>query len=321
VSADFPVIAWFLGDEDVARKRAERDLVDAVFAGASPSFNLAKFSAGDGADRAVEVARTVPMMAKYRVVVIRDMQSATVDLLDDLLAYVEKPNPSTVLILESVKTPPASGGVDRGRRLENAIKKVGQVKRFKTGEQDPVRFVIAAAEEAGCRIERRSAGLLVELVGADLGRLNTEISKVISFVGGDGMISEADVEAVCSLVAEAAIWDLTDAVVRRDPDRALAVAHRMLDTGESSHRLIAMIAWQMRQLITLQDCLRRRVNPKDAGIRMPRHKLELAQSALRSRPIHPARMLDQIARANGDLNRSRAGDRRIFEGLLLQLTA
>ena len=84
MSADFPVIAWFLGDEDVARKRAERDLVDAVFAGASPSFNLAKFSAGDGADRAVEVARTVPMMAKYRVVVIRDMQSATVDLLDDL---------------------------------------------------------------------------------------------------------------------------------------------------------------------------------------------------------------------------------------------
>ena len=39
-------------------------------------------------------------------------------------------------------------------------------------------------------------------------------------------------EAVCSLVAEAAIWDLTDAVVRRDTDKALAVAHRMLDTGE-----------------------------------------------------------------------------------------
>lgn len=321
MNAEFPVMAWFLGDEDVARKRAESELVDAVFGGGSPSFNLAKFSAADGAERAVEVARTVPMMAKHRVVVIRDMQSATVDLLDELLAYAEKPNPSTVLILEGPKTPPASGGVDRGRRLENAIKKVGQVQRFKTGDQDPVRFAMATAEDAGCRIERRSAALLVELVGTDLGRLDTEMNKVIAFVGGEGSISDADVEAVCSLVAEAAIWDLTDAVVRRDPDRALSVAHRMLDTGESSHRLIAMIAWQMRQLITLQDCLRRRVNPRDAGIRMPRHKLELAQSALRSRPIHASRMLDQIARANGDLNRSRAGDRRVFEGLLLQLTA
>ena len=72
------------------------------------------------------------------------------------------------------------------------------------------------------------------------------MSKVVAFVGGEGEIGVEDVEAVCSLVAEAAIWDLTDAVVRRDPDRALAVAHRMLDTGEASHRLIAMIAWQMR---------------------------------------------------------------------------
>jgi len=163
--------------------------------------------------------------------------------------------------------------------------------------------------------------LMVELVGTDLGRIETELSKVIAFVGGEGEIAEADVEAVCSLVAEAAIWDLTDALVRRDADRALAVAHRMLDTGESSHRLIAMVAWQMRQLITLQDCMRQRISPRDAGIRMPRHKLEMAQSALRNRPIHAARMLDQIARANGDLNRSRAGDRRVFEGLLLQLTA
>ena len=179
---------------------------------------------------------------------------------------------------------------------------------------------MSAASEAGCRIDFGTATLLVELVGTDLGRVEAELSKVIAYVGGDGAITATDIEAVCSLVAEAAIWDLTDAVVRRDSDRALAVAHRMLDTGESSHRLIAMIAWQMRQLLTLQDCMRRRINPKDAGIRMPRRKMEMAQSALRSRPIHASRMLDQIAKANGDLNSSRAGDRRIFEGLLLQLT-
>ena len=95
----------------------------------------------------------------------------------------------------------------------------------------------------------------------------------------------------------------------------------MLDTGESVHRLLAMIAWQMRQLITLQDCMRRRMNPKDAGIRMPRFKLEAAERALRNRPISSARMMGDIASANADLNRSRAGDRRVFEGLLLKLTA
>ena len=321
--SDFPQLVFLLGDESIGRKRAETELIAAVFGGASPSFNLATFTASDGAERAIEVARTVPMMAKHRVVVIREVESAGVDLLDALLRYAEKPNPSTVLILNGPKTPPATGGVDRGRRLEGAIKRseFGSVQRFKSGEQDPVRFAVSVAEEAGCRVGHRSASMLVELVGSDLGRIQTEMSKVIAYVGGTGEIGTDDIEAVCSLVAEAAIWDLTDAVVRHDADRALAVAHRMLDTGESSHRLIAMIAWQMRQLITLQDCMRRRVSPKDAGIRMPRRKLESAQAALRNRPIDPARMLDQIAEANGALNRSRAGDRRIFEGLLLKLTA
>lgn len=315
-----PAVALLLGDETVARRKAEQELVDGAFGGAPPSFNLATFSAADGAERAVEVARTVPMMAKRRVVVVREMESAGVDLLDDLLAYAAKPNPSTVLILNGVKTPPATGGVDRGRRLEAAIKKCGHVQRFKTGERDPVRFAVACADEAGCQIDHGAARLLVELVGADLARIQTEMGKVVAYANGAERIGVEAVEAVCSLVAEAAIWDLTDAVVRRDPDKALSVAHRMLDTGESVHRLIAMIAWQMRQLITLQDCMSRRVSPRDAGIRMPRYKLEAAESALRRRPIHAARMMNQIAAANGDLNRSRAGDRRVFEGLLLTLT-
>jgi DNA polymerase-3 subunit delta len=321
VTDSLPPVALLLGDETVARRKAEQELVAAVFGDSPPSFNLATFSASDGAERAVEVARTVPMMAKRRVVIVREMEAAGVELLDELLVYAAKPNPSTVLILNGVKNAPASGGVDRGRRLEGAIKKCGLVQRFKTGERDPVRFAVSSAEEAGCKIDHGAARLLVELVGSDLARIQTEMDKVIAYSDGAERIGVDAVEAVCSLVAEAAIWDLTDAVVRRDADKALSVAHRMMDTGESVHRLIAMIAWQMRQLITLQDCMNRRINPRDAGVRMPRHKLEAAENAIRRRPIHAAQMMNQIAAANGDLNRSRAGDRRVFEGLLLKLTA
>jgi len=112
-----PTIALFLGDETVGRKRAVDALVAAVFDGGPSSFNLATFSAADGAERAVEVAKTVPMMAKHRVVVIGGMESAPVDLLDDLLRYAERPCPSTVMILSGAKNAAAVGGVDRGRKL------------------------------------------------------------------------------------------------------------------------------------------------------------------------------------------------------------
>ena len=321
MSEAFPSVVLFLGDETVGRKRAVEELVAAVFDGKTSSFNHAVFTAADGAERAVEVAKTVPMMANHRVVVVREMETASVELLDDLLSYAQRPNPTTVLILSGTKNAPASGGVDRARRLEAAIKKVGRVERFKTADQDPRRFAVEMAEEAGMRLAPAAADLVVELVGTDLGRVQTEMNKVIAFAGGEGTISTTDVEAVCSLVAEAVIWDLTDAVVRRDADRALVAAHRMLETGEATHRLMAMIAWQMRQLITIQECMRTRVNPMDVGIRMPRRKLNAAQDALRHRPIDAPRMIDKLAQANGELNRSRAGDRRVFEGLLLGLVA
>ena len=167
MSSDIPVAAFFLGDESVGRKRAEESLVHLVFGDSPPSFNLATFTAADGAERAVEVARTVPMMAKHRVVIVRNMESAGVKLLDDLLQYIEKPNPSTVLILNGQKHPGAVGGVDRGRRLEGAIKKVGRVERFKVSEQDPIRFALCHAEEAGCSCDHAAARMLVELVGSE----------------------------------------------------------------------------------------------------------------------------------------------------------
>ena len=315
-----PTIALLLGDETLARKQAEEEWTAKVFGGASPGFNLATFSAADGAERAVEVARTVPMMAKARVVIIRDMEEAPVDLLDALLEYEAKPNPSTLLILNGVKLPAAKGGVDRGRRLEGKLRHSGSVERFKSGSRDPVRFAVERAEESGCKMEMRAARILVELVGSELGRVQTETDKLIAYVDGQGRIGVEDVEAVCSMVAEAIIWDLTDALVRKDPNQALAVAHRLLETGEAPHRLLAMITWQMRQLLSLQECMQRGVSPRDAGIRMPGRKMSAAQDALRRRPLDSTRIFDTLASANRSFNRSRAGDRRVFEGLLLSLS-
>jgi DNA polymerase-3 subunit delta len=315
-----PNVVLLIGDEGLARKEAEEALVSKVFGDASPSFNLATFSASDGAERAVEAARTVPMMAKMRVVIIRDMEQAGVGLLDSLLSYIEKPCPSTVFIMTGIKLPPAKGGVDRGRRLEGRLRKSGHVERFKSGSRDPVRFAVERAQEGGCDLDSRAARLLVELVGGELGRVQTEVDKLAAYVGGEGRIGADDVEAVCSMVAEAIIWDLTDALVRKDPNQALAVSHRLLETGEAPHRLMAMITWQIRQLLALQDCMQQGLSPRDSGIRMPGRKMSAAQDALRRRPMNPEKIFDTLAAANRSMNRSRAGERRVFEGLLLALS-
>ena len=119
---------------------------------------------------------------------------------------------------------------------------------------------------------------------------------------------------MCSLLAEAEIWDLTDAIVARDADKALSTAHRLLEAGKrgEAHRLVSMITWQLRQLLQMQA---------GGQVRMPGWKRSKMEASLRNHPIDPADLFTRMAQANQDMNSHRAGERRILEGLLLDLVS
>lgn len=309
-----------VGDEGLLVRRAEALAEGRALDGVMAAFNHAVFRAGDeGSADALSVARTLPMMSARRVITLRDIHEAPPTLMENLLEYCQDPSPTTVLIITGSAWPKASGGTDWGRRLENKVKKSGYVLRLRSKDQDPVAFAQATADELGCRLARDDARMLVDMVGKDLGRIRRELEKAALFLGGSGEISAQVLEKVCSLLAEAEIWSLTDAVMARDADRALATAHRLLEAGKrgEAHRLVAMVSWQLRQLLTLQQSLD--AGEGGQGVRMPRWKLKAAGEALRRAPLDPARVLERLARANQAMNSHRAGDRRVFEGLLLDL--
>jgi len=317
-----PLVVLLLGEESLLLERARNRVEAAALDGVMPGFNHTSVRAGDdGSSQVLATARTLPMMSPRRVVVLRDVEEADPSLLEALYEYVEGPSPTTVFVATGRKWPKArAGSPDWGRRVENRVKKMGLVVRFKAKDSDPNQFCVQAARELGCELHRDDARLLVEMVGRDLACLQREVEKAVLYVGGSGVIDQTALVEVCSLLAEAVVWELTDAVVQRDPDRALASLHRLLEHGGSSepHRLVSMIAWQVRQLLAVQAAMG---GGKAAGIRMPAWKRRKVEEALRRNPLEPARTLERLARANQDMNSHRAGSRRILEGLVLDLVA
>jgi DNA polymerase-3 subunit delta len=310
-----------LGDEALLVKQAEERLTAKAIEGVMAAFNLSVARAGEeSAAEALSVARTLPMMSARRVVILRDVHEASPALIDALLRYLENPSPSTVLGVFGTGFAKAGDGKDPLKRVEALLKKDGVLVRYRAKDQDPVAFAIETARGLGCSLDRREATLLVELVGKDLGQLRLEIEKACMYLGGQGRLDEAVLGEVCSLLAEAQIWDLTDAVVARDADHALATCLRLMDAkkGGESHRLMAMISWQLRQLLSLQHAMR--TGGGDA-VKMAPWKREKAERALRESPIGTAEVLARLADTNQDMNSHRAGDRRVFEGLLLRLLA
>ncbi len=319
----------FVGDEDLMVKEAADRVVEQALVGGLAAFNHGAFAAGaEDASQALAIARTLPMMGPRRVVEIRHVEEARGPLLEALLDYCQKPSPTTVLVVWGRKWPeatkPQGGGkaVDWGRRAENAARKVGTVQRFRSRDQDPLGFATEEARRLGVRLDGGAARILVELVGRDLGRLRQELAKAADFLDEPGgRITEEVLGEVCSLLAEAEIWDLTNAVVRRRTREALATTHRLLEEGAAPHYLLAMVSWQLRQLLQLQSAMALGVSPKDAGIKGHPRKLQALQQVLRQRRLRPERVFARLAEANQAMNSHRAGGRRIFEGLILDLLA
>ncbi len=313
-------VLLLLGDEAALIADALAELRAQVVPGATAAFNCAVFRAGEGADGALSMARTQPMMARFRFVEIREIEAASAELLAALATYAEQPNPSTVLAVSGAKL--ATSKV--AKQLKTAVDRLGGSHSFVSKAQNPAELARARAKEGGCDMDAAAVRRLIELTGTNTARLRLEIDKLVCLVGGEGTISVADVEASCALVAEAAIWDLTDAIAACEQGRAMAACHRlvgMMGASHSTHQLISTVAWQLRDLLQLQEALRAHKPPPGRWARMPSSKVERAAASLRRHPLDPARTTAAVARANLQLNRSRAGDIRVFEGLVLELTS
>lgn len=319
--APLPVYVLVGSDPWLARAALEA-VREAVLVPATRAFNDASFSASEDRPGAIlDVAQTVPMMAPRRLVVVKQLEEAPVALLDALLDYVAAPSPSTVLVLLGEKFPGASGGMDRGVRIQNAAKKTGLVLKLEASAVSPGDFCGMVARERGVRLLPDAVRRLVELTGDELSVLAANVEKCADFVGPGGVIDPAVVDELCVSTVDAEVWGLTDALVTRDRDRALGALHRLLEDGEPGHRLLAMVAWQLRQVLALQDAIRRGLPEREANVRLPPQKIRAIRELVSKRPLSPSATLEELAAVNRAMNSSRAGDRRILEAWILRLVA
>lgn len=314
-------IYLLLGTESLLVKNAEEAVTRASLSGGFASLNHGIFHAGEEpALGFAAIASTLPMMAPRRLVVLRQIQEASVALLESLMNYVQSPSPTTVLVITGEKMPAAVGGVDRGIRISNAIKKSGVFARFDGEGTDPVQFAIQQAKTLGVSLERDAAAKLRVLVGDDLTGIAGELEKLAGYVGAGGRIDMAAVDAMCSSSADTEVWALTNALVGRNRAAALEAMHRLLEDGEAPHRLMVNVTWQIRQMLILQDVIHRNLPERDAGLRMPPNVARAMRETLQKVTLSPASIMEELAVANRRMNSSRAGDRRTFEALVLRLT-
>jgi DNA polymerase-3 subunit delta len=122
-------------------------------------------------------------------------------------------------------------------------------------------WIARRAKDRGARIASDAVRLLVEAVGENLRLLASEIEKLATSVEPGGMISAIVVRELTPTVRELRAFDLTDALVRRDRPRALALLHELLASGSAPLQIVGMVAYQTRTLMQVKALAERGLRP------------------------------------------------------------
>jgi DNA polymerase III delta subunit len=141
------------------------------------------------------------------------------------------PNAPATNLLEAVEA--AGGSVERIERLAPV---------------EVPRWISARARLHGVKLDADGVGTLASAVGSDTERIEQEIKKLGAHAGG-ATVTAADVRTLVSGAIEADVFELTQAVVRKDSRTAVATLERLLADGNAVQQILALLLWQFRVLL------------------------------------------------------------------------
>ncbi len=102
----------------------------------------------------------------------------------------------------------------------------------------------------GKEINEDALALLIEYASGDLWQMSNEINKLVNYnpVG----VKKEDVLALVKPKTEVNIFDTVDAIAVKDKKRAVGLLRSHIEKGDSPIYLLAMIASQMRNIISVK---------------------------------------------------------------------
>jgi DNA polymerase-3 subunit delta len=275
--------------------------------------------AGDKATFAAvyDELQTVPFFAPRRIVVVDGADPFVTRFRSQLEKNIDKLPPSGVLVLD-VKTWPAN------TRLAKMVAGTATIvcKAPPTYKLAPWCTEWAAAQHQK-QLPAPAAGLLVDLVGAEMGLLDQEILKLAIYVGERKKIDVADVDRLVGNNRAESTWKIFDALAASQAPEALAILDRALDQGEEPLKIMGAFSMQLRRLAQAARLAAQGVNLRAAlaQVGVPPFAIDSADKQLRHLTKRRAlRLYDWLLEVNMDLRGgSPLPERVLLERFLLKL--
>ena len=178
----------------------------------------------------LSLAKRYPMMSERQVIIVKEAQNLKGEI-DSLGFYLQKPQPSTVLVFCH-----KNGTLDRRKKVAGDIERAGgAVFESKRVAEDHLPYFIT--NHVGAHkftIEEKATMMLIESIGSDLNRLTSELGKLyLNMSPNNTTITPDMVEEYTGISKEYNVFELKNALIAKDIAKAGRITKYMEDNPKA----------------------------------------------------------------------------------------
>ena len=242
----FQRVYLLYGGEEYLKQQYKQKLVNAL-AAPEDNLNFTKFE-GKNIDikELISLADTMPFLAQYRVLLIEDSGFFKKSC-DELAEYLPNLPDSTCMIF-------VESEMEKRYKMYKAVAKCGRAIEF--GAQDEQlleRWILARLKRDNKKITRSVLRLFLTKTGTDMGTIDRELEKLLCYTLEKEVIEAEDVEEICTEQITNQIFEVVNAIGRRDQKKALELYHHLLELKEQPLRILYFTNRQFQTLLHLKS--------------------------------------------------------------------
>ena len=246
----------FYGEETYLREYYLKELRKKLVPAGFEEFN---YHTLEGKDLTVqtlaETAEAMPMMAERTLIVVSDFDlfKLNEEQREKLIAFLEDVPPycCVVFLYDTVEYKPNR----TMKKLYKAVTDHVEAVEFRPADNsDLVVWIARRFKALGKEIDRQTAEYLIFTCGALMTGLVPEIEKIGAYAKGKNITTD-DINAVADPVLDAVVFDMTNAITKRDYGRASELLGQLLKKQEEPFVILAVISKELRRIYTARIAL------------------------------------------------------------------
>ena len=181
----------------------------------------------------------MPMMDENRVVVLKDLNIRASSDISLIQKKIEKKQLHNILIIND--------GV--GANWYKGISKFATIVDCAPLDEIMLqRIALKTFQDNQVMIEQDALRSLVQYCSFDLNKINNEVNKLSNYVSKNGKVTQKVVDEVVHKDLEFNIFELSDAVSKKDGEKALSIVNYLLTQKEQPQVLLMMLLSNFRRM-------------------------------------------------------------------------